>query len=45
MTKKIVDKRTKVTPSIIRGLIGLILLYFFIIVILEVLFLATKGSL
>ena len=42
MTGKIVDKRTKVTPSIIRGLILLFLIFIIIVVILEVFF---KGLL
>lgn len=35
MTGKIVDKRIKVTPNIIRGLVILILLYIIIMVIVH----------
>ncbi|MFX0124087.1 MAG: hypothetical protein ACFFAE_10655 [Candidatus Hodarchaeota archaeon] len=34
MTEKIVDKRSKIAPSIIRGLIIIVLLYIIIMVIL-----------
>ncbi|MFX1249294.1 MAG: hypothetical protein ACFFBQ_18025 [Promethearchaeota archaeon] len=42
MTGKIVDRRTKVAPNIIRGLVILILLYIIFFLILTVL---TKAGL